>query len=333
MASSRWWVAALAVACVGGRGGPSAGSAAIPPLPPPSTDIGPPIAQVGAQGVVGANEFFTAAARELREKSTADLTPTERKAVVDRLTEEEALWQEAARMGLHRDPKVRKTMINLLMREQVYSQVKAGDFTEDEMHAYFDAHREEFVVPEKVHIKKIFIAVDERRTAEQALALASDVRQKIVANPGKFKDYAAEYSEDTWKRRGGDLSYVAREGGNGIDPAVVEAAFALPVGGVSEPFLAGGGYHVVMNANHRDRVERGYSQMEGSVLRQMKAERTKVLLDEYVARVKAAYPVTIDDAVLDGIDLSGAARVPAEAPALEPEEEDDEEAPEEGGPG
>jgi len=319
MASSRWWVAALAVACV--EGGPVAGSVAIPALPPPQADIGPPLAQVGSAGVVGTNEFFGAAAREMRDRGTATLTPAERRVVLDRLAEDEALFQEAARQGLHRDPKVRKTMVNLLMRQEVYSQVKGSDFTDEEMKAYFEAHRAEFVVPEKVHIKRIFIAVDERRAEAEALGRANEVRAKVVANPGKFKDLAAEYSEDTWKRRGGDLSYVSREGpNNGIDPAVIETAFGLPVGGVSAPFLAGGGYNVVLNAAHRDRVERGYGQMEGSVLRQMKAERTKVLLDAYVARVRGENPVTVNEAALDAVDLTAASRVHVEVPVEEQEE-------------
>ncbi|MBA2319982.1 MAG: peptidyl-prolyl cis-trans isomerase [Deltaproteobacteria bacterium] len=317
-------MAALALGCVGGSGGPQRGSA-VPGLPPPGVEIGPPVAHVGDMGVVGANELFGAAAREMRDKGLGPLSAEHRRIVLARLAEDEALFQEAARQGLHRDPKVRKTMINLLMRQEVYSKVKAADFTDEEMKAYFDAHRAEFVVPEKVHIKRIFIAVDHRRPQAQALALANEVRAKVMANPGKFKDLAAAHSEDTWKRRGGDLSYVSREGpNNGIDPAVVEAAFALPVGGVSTPFLAGGGYNVVLNAAHRDRVERGYSQMEGSILRQMKAERTKVLLEAYVAKVRAAYPVTVDDAVLDGVDLAGAARVPLDTPVEEEEEEGDE---------
>lgn len=331
MALSRWWVAAIGVACAGDHAAPSGGPGSIPPLPAASADIGPTVVRVGDHGVVGANEFFAAAVRELREKSATNLSPEERYALAERLAEEEALWQEAARMGFHRDPKVRKNMINLLMREEVYSKVKGSDFTEEAMRAYFDAHREDFVIPEKVQIKKVFIAVDERRTDEEALAIANDVRAKIVGNPGKFKEYAAEFSDDTWKRRGGDLSYVPREGGNGIDPAVVEAAFGLAVGGVSEPFLAGGGYNVVLNANHRDRVERSYSQMEGSVLRQMKSERSKQLLGEYMARVKAAYRVELDASALDALDLGFAARSAAEpAPVGMPEagEEGHEEVPE-----
>jgi hypothetical protein len=151
------------------------------------------------------------------------------------------------------------------------------------------------------------------------------VRQKIVDNPGKFKDYATEYSEDTWKRRGGDLSYVSREGpNNGIDPAVIEAAFALPVGGVSEPFLAGGGWNVVLNAAHRERVVRGYAQMEGSVLRQMKTQRTRELLEQYTAEVRARYPVAVDEQALAAVDLTAASRAPAEPVEAEPEEEPEE---------
>ncbi len=309
---TRLWGVALAVliGCTGSgeveTPPPTPGQA--PPLPTAPIDIGAPVARVGEQGVVGSKEFFLAAARKIREQG-GDLTPEQRKALVDELASEEALWQEAARQGLYRDPKIRRAMVSLLMRQQVYSKVRSGDFTDQELRAYFDSHREEFVLPEKVQVKRIFIAVDERRKDADALAIAMDVHGKVKAAPTTFKELAGQFSEDTWKRRGGDLGYVPRAGQPGVDPAVVERAFTLPVGGVSEPFLAGGGYNIVMNAAHRDQVERSFEQMKGTVLRKMKTDRSKELLDAYVASVEARYPVTVDDAALAAVDLSQASRM------------------------
>jgi parvulin-like peptidyl-prolyl isomerase len=316
-----WALVGMLVACGGGEAPPVAPSpgGTVPPLPPVAIDIGVPVARVGELGVVGASEFADAAARQAREQGTP-LTPEQRQALARELAQEEALWQEAARLGLYRDPKIRKTMVTLLTRQQVFSKVRSNDFSDEALRAYFDAHRDEFVIPEKVQIKKVFIAIDARRTEAQAIARANEVRAKIVAEPGKFKELAAEYSEDTWKRRGGDLGYVPKTGQAGVEPAVIEAAFALPVLGVSPVFIAGGGANVVLNAAHREEMVRGFDQMKGTVLRKMKNERSKELLDAYVAEIEVKYPVVIDDAALAGVDLTAVGRVqldPVDEPDLD----------------
>lgn len=255
------------------------------------------LAKVGDAGGVTAEDFAEVAARTPPADGRA-LTLEERKALLDKLVVEEALFQEAAKQGLHRDPKVRKIMVNLLMREEVYANVKASDFSPEQLKAYFDTHQEEFVVPEKVQIKRIFLKVGEERSLEKAMALAKDLRGKIMSNRDTFKDLALEYSEDPYKRRGGDLGYISVEGKPGIDPLVVSTAFGLEENAVSEAFEAGGGVNIVYVPKRRERVERTFEQMKGSVLRKLKNERYKELTETYVEGVRGRYAVDIDEAAL-----------------------------------
>jgi peptidyl-prolyl cis-trans isomerase C len=262
------------------------------------------IATVGAGGV-GVEEFTAAAIRTAPADGEA-LSAEERKDVLEQLITEEALWQEAAKKGLYRDPKVRKIMVNLLLREEIYSNVNASDFSDEEMQRYYDEHREEFVVPEKIQVKRIFLRVSDKRSLEEATSQASDIRRQIVAAPDRFKELAAEFSEDPYKRRGGDLGYISREGKPGIDPAVVLKAFELDVQAVSEPFEAGGGINIVAVANKRDRVERTFAQMKGTALRKLKNEKYKELTDGYVEGIRKNFNVKIDEATLAAVDLNAA---------------------------
>ena len=262
------------------------------------------IANVGAGGV-GVEEFTAAAIRTAPADGEA-LSSDERREVLEQLITEEALWQEAAKKGLYRDPKVRKIMVNLLLREEIYSNVNASDFSEEEMQRYYDEHREEFVVPEKIQVKRIFLRVSDKRSLEEATSQAADIRRQIVASPDRFKELAAEFSEDPYKRRGGDLGYISREGKPGIDPAVVAKAFELDVQAVSEPFEAGGGVNIVAVANKRDRVERTFAQMKGTALRKLKNEKYKELTDGYVDDIRKNFDVTIDEATLASVDLDAA---------------------------
>jgi peptidyl-prolyl cis-trans isomerase C len=78
------------------------------------------------------------------------LSAAEKKEVADRMVEDELLYEEALKRGLDKDPKVKKVMVNTLLREEVYANVRSADFTDQELQTYFEAHKDEFIVPEKV---------------------------------------------------------------------------------------------------------------------------------------------------------------------------------------
>jgi peptidyl-prolyl cis-trans isomerase C len=272
---------------------------------PAAADKGAVLADVGTVKVYE-DEFKMAAARKTPANGES-LSIDEKKEVLQKLIEEKALYQEAKAKGVDEDPKVQKVMVNTLLREDVYSGVRNSDFTEEELRAYFDAHKEEFVVPEKVQIKRIFVRVSDERPDDQAKSLADDLRKQVVANPSKFGEIATEHSEDPYRRRGGDLGFVGKDGKPGIDQAVVDKAFTMNPDQVSDVFKAGDGYNIVMVAAKRDRVERTFEQMRGSVLRKVKNEKYKEMYDKYVADVLVKYPATIHDDALAAVKVDAAA--------------------------
>jgi parvulin-like peptidyl-prolyl isomerase len=274
------------------------------PIPKPTEEVGKVLAVVG-EVEIGSKAFEQLAARK-SSSNKSELSTEEKTEALDTLITEEVLYQEAARRGLYRDPKVRKMMVNLLLREQVYARVRNQDFKPEELQAYFDEHRNEFVVPEKIQLKRIFIRSGDKRKDEEARQLATEIHGKLVSKQGEFADLAAEYSEDPYKRRGGDLGYISAEGKPGIDPAVVEKAFTMNVKDLTAPFEAGGGYNILLVASKRERVERTFDQMKGSVLRKLKSERYKDLTDEYIANTKASYDIAVKEEVLENlkVDLS-----------------------------
>jgi peptidyl-prolyl cis-trans isomerase C len=268
----------------------------------PAEDLGEVIAEVGGQKIYS-KEFESLASRKTPADGQA-LSPAERKEVLDKLIEDKALFQEAKKEGVDNDPKVQKVMVNTLLRNKVYANVRNSDFTQDELRAYFDAHKDEFVVPEKIQIKRIFVKVGDERPDADAKKLAADLRKQVAANPAKFSDIATEKSDDAYRRRGGDLGFVDKVAGKpGIDQVVIDTAFGLKQGDISEPFLAGGGYNIVTVANRRERVERTFEQMRGSVLRKVKNEKYKKLYEEYVANVEKNYTVNVLEDKLNAVKI------------------------------
>lgn len=301
-------ISSVLVLAVLGLGACDGGSSATtsPAAGATQADIGEVLATVNGTPV-GSIAFQANASRQTPASGT-ELTLEERKEVLQRLINDELVYQEALRRGLDKDPKVKKVMVQTLLREEVFANVKNTDFTDADLQKYYDDHKDDFIVPEKVQIKRILIRVTEERPDAAAQAEAERIRGELVKNPEKFKDLAAELSEDPYKRRGGDVGFVSVEGKPGLDQAVVDKAFALPVNQVSEVFKTSEGYNIVLVANRRERVERTFQQMKGSVLRKVKNDKLMELQDKYYATLAQTAKVEIDEAKLAAIEVKALRR-------------------------
>lgn len=289
-------------ACAGGsdaKDGTAAETTAV-------ADIGEVLATVNGMQV-GSKEFEQAAARKAPANGES-LSAEEKKEVLDSLVEEKLLYAAALKKGLDKDPKVMKVMVNTLLREDVYSTVKNSDFTDEMLSAYYEQHKSEFVVPEKVQIKRILIKVTDARPDDAAKKEAERLRAEVAKNPDSFKDVAAASSEDPYKRRGGDVGFVPREGKPGLDPDVVAKAFELQTNAISEVFKTAEGYNIVQVAARREQVERTFQQMKGSVLRKVKNEKMKELYDSYVSKLRTGADVKIDEAKLTAVEIKQSRR-------------------------
>ncbi len=80
------------------------------------------------------------------------------------------------------------------------------------------------------------------RTDAEALALAEEIRQRLLAGED-FAKLAEEYSDDTGSgANGGDLGWF---GPGAMVASFDAAAFSLPIGEISEPIKTQFGYHII----------------------------------------------------------------------------------------
>jgi parvulin-like peptidyl-prolyl isomerase len=265
-----------------------------------ATPDGKVVANVGA-GFVTEEDFADAASTTISPGE--ELTAEQRAEILDDLVDNEILFQKAIEKGMYRDEKVRKILVNLLVREEVYAQMKDTDIPDEELRAYYEAHREEFVVPEKVQFRRIFVRTGDDRSEEAAQSLVQSLHGKLQADPSRFEALAHEYSDDPNKRRGGDVGYVGRDGRLGLPQEVVDKAFTLATGQLSEPFEAGGGLNLIQVTARRDAMDRTYEQMKGSVLRKLKNERVEERTKAYVAAIRKDIDVEIDEAALAAVEV------------------------------
>ena len=117
----------------------------------------------------------------------------------------------------------------------------AGDY-EALAKEYYLLHEDEIMSSPKIDVSHILIST-ESRSDEEALALAESVSQQVAADPAKFDELVATYSEDpSAKSNNGKFTNVRK--GDMVKP-FEDVAFALEEGKISGPVKTQYGYHVI----------------------------------------------------------------------------------------
>jgi peptidyl-prolyl cis-trans isomerase D len=124
-----------------------------------------------------------------------------------------------------------------------------------EVAAYYKAHLNEFKRPRTAYLS--FVALPRTTTAADTAtvrARADSARQEILGG-APFADVARRESADSASAvKGGDLGEWTK---GSMDPAFDSAAFALPIGKVSQPVLSQFGLHLIQVTSRNGKKAKG----------------------------------------------------------------------------
>ena len=225
----------------------------------------------------------------------------------------EALYAEALRRGIDREPDIRQTIrqvvVQRLLEREVDRPVFERKIAEEELKKYYEAHLADFVRPEQARASDIFFAAPEGGDAavreakrEQAEAVLAEALALQDSRFG-FGELVLKHSDEPAGRPKGDTGFFDREGKPaGIPGALAEAAFAVDRPGalVRSVVAAPEGFHVAMLTGRRAAVSRPFE--DESVRREIddriRTEERRRRHDEFVRGVRDAAAVTVDDAAL-----------------------------------
>ena len=144
-------------------------------------------------------------------------------------------------------PEKRKIEYVLLDKSRLLAQVQVAP---EDVRTYYNEHQDQYRVPEEVKVSHILLKtpspgadgkVDDKAVAE-ARNQADDVLKQLKAG-AKFEDLAKKYSDDPGSgKQGGDLGWIGR--GRTV-PEFERAAFALPIGQLSDLVKSSYGFHIM----------------------------------------------------------------------------------------
>jgi hypothetical protein len=171
-----------------------------------------------------------------------------------------------------------------LMEAVLYADYVLKDLsvTDADARADFDAHRAEWTTPERRRVAQILV-----KTKDEALAA-----KKLVDGGEAFGDVVKKVSIDTQsKSNGGDLGWVARKD----VPAAFSGVLSFHAGQVSEPIESKFGWHLIQVTAIQEPKPMDFAAAKDDVRKSLLERRKTQRRAEWVAKLRAAAKIKIDD--------------------------------------
>jgi len=240
------------------------------------------LAKVGGFPITDADvdEFL----RGLGQRGASYNTPEGRKAILNQLIGNKLLLLDARRNLLEGEAAFREQLAKLkdqlLVNYAAERAISSARVSDDEVKAYYDSNREQFIGEETVTASHILVAEEE---------LARELIAKIKSGEISFEDAARENSSCPSKENGGSLG----EFGHGqMVPEFDTAAFSMQVGEISEePVKTQFGYHIIKLTAKRDAETLPFEEVRESIKGHLTAEAQKKAYDSKINQLKIVYPV------------------------------------------
>lgn len=249
-----------------------------------------------------------------------------RKQLLDEIIQVELLADEAKRRGLDQQPETQERLRQILKEEllrDVRRSVPGPDEVPDaEVHAYYDAHHDEFKEPERRRVAHLVVATEvQANAARQKAAGASAVDWSKLVNDLSL-DKAAKSSAPFPVELAGDLGIVGPPGHpRGANPRVPEALRAAvfqieKVGGVFDHVVPDAGrFHVLRMTGRTEPRDRSFQDAERTIRVALVQERIRAREQQLERDLRQRYPVSVDDEALSKVKVpdadAGAASPPA----------------------
>jgi parvulin-like peptidyl-prolyl isomerase len=248
-------------------------------------------------------------------------SPDRRKQLLDEMIEVELLAQEARRRGLDKKPETEERLRQLL-RDELLGDVKKGvpgpsEVPEQEVRAYYEAHREEFNEPERRRVAAIALGseAEAKRVLAQARGQSAEVWGKLVERHGKTKKLRPGPPPPL--ELAGDLGIVgppgdARSQNPRVPEPVREAAFKLAkIGDVADEVVKDGAdFYVVRLSGKTDARSRTFQEAERAIrvaVVQAKIREREAALEK---ELRGKFKVSVDDVALAKLVVPSASAPP-----------------------
>ncbi len=210
----------------------------------------------------------------------------------------------------------KQNMKNNLMTQKVISSEVGGriQFTRDEIQKFYDEHKKDFDLPERVRLAEILIpavppqaqAKDDKGnplpqadpTPEQIAAAKTKADEAIakLKSGAKFQDVAKEYSAGPTSQEGGDLGYFKR---GVLDKSLEDTTFALKEGGTTDVVRTKQGFVILKVIEHSAAGLQPLPKVENRIQEVLYYQKIEPALRQYLTKLREDAYIDIKPGYVD----------------------------------
>ena len=166
--------------------------------------------------------------------------------------------------------------VNMLVNQAC---AHVADPTEDEVTAFYEAHKAEYVEPHQVLCQHILV----KGSNDAALDKIKEIRERIVNDKADFAEEAKKHSDCPSGAQGGSLGWFGR---GMMVPEFDKAAFEMKKGEVSGIVTTEFGYHIIYKADERGGGQQTIVDVHDQIKDLLRHEARGKAMDAYVAELR-----------------------------------------------
>jgi hypothetical protein len=252
------------------------------------------IALVNGQAIP-AEAFARFAGAVAAERRRGALDTAEKRRLLERMIDEELLFQRGLQLGLARhEPTARRAIVAAVIAA-LTSDAEAEEPTESELRAFHAEARDRFTRPGRIELEAAFVGTRGRPDAE-SYERAEEIARRLRAGKPFDDVVAALGDESAAPLPGGPLPVETVR--QYLGPTAAHAAGRLAAGEVSDPLRGVGGYHVLVLRSRQPGemapFETVRTQVRAEYLRSLGERALRRTLEE----LRAEAAIAVDEAQL-----------------------------------
>ena len=175
--------------------------------------------------------------------------------------------------------------VNMLVNQAC---AHVADPTEDEVTAFYEAHKQEYVEPPQVLCQHILV----KGSNDAALDKIKEIRERIVNDKADFAEEAKKHSDCPSGAQGGSLGWFGR---GMMVPEFDKAAFEMKKGEVSGVVTTEFGYHIIYKADERGGGQQTIVDVHDQIKDLLRHEARGKAMDAYVAELREKATIEYKD--------------------------------------
>jgi len=193
----------------------------------------------------------------------------------------------------------------LLQKEVVQREVGSHvDISSDEVKQYYEAHPQEFTLPERVTLSEISVSTEGKNPEEFAAVRAKvEGLRTSVLNGDDFNRVAQLYSQGSTAKDGGNLGTYKR---GELSPQIEAIVFQMSKGQISDVIQTRTGFEFLLVDDHFQAGLQPFDKVEADIFNTVRAQKVQPLLRDYLAELREQSNIMVKPGYRDSALLSGA---------------------------